>query len=787
MFLRILKKDLKRKKGINLILFIVIAVATIFLASSWNNMLVVSGGTDYFLDKAKIPAEYITLRHQTEGPAQLEEWLEKNSDIVKSYSVQQSVILQSSNVKLIQGGKTSEYETRNSIYLESVPEDYALVFDEDGNDISLNEGEVAVSVSEAGDKNISTGDKLQFTCGDVTKTLTVKVLVKEALFAGDMCGMIRFVLSEEDYEYLKAGTGVVLADHYFIDTDDTEAFDKAYGGESFAGTPAAISRDTIELIYVMDLIVAGMLTAIGICLIAMAVLVLRFTIVFTIEEEYREIGIMKAIGIRDMGIKSIYLVKYLALVIAGSIVGCIISFPVGNAMLKSVSKKMLLADSGHNWIFNVICAVLVVALVLSLCYLSMRKLNKLSVMDAIRSGQTGERFHKKSKMMLHKRKGMAVPFYLAVNDIVSNTKRYIALLLVFAVGIVLIIVPFNTINTMKSAEMAQEFALDSKADAYIDRIGKEEKSVYETTSQLKEGLKNEEEKFRAKGYDVTLNSGSLFFGAFQAEKESATLLMMQPVNSEGLHLTYMEGEAPILENEVAVSKKALRELGLNIGDSVDISINGVKNVFIITGTYQDYMQLGKSARMNPAIDLEDTPIFDYWVVQAYFEEDVDIEELKKQFPEYTFQTAQEIVNGNVGGVIDVIDNMRVWLITLMAGINMMITVLMMKMFMMNEKGQIAMLRSVGFRNVTIRAWQAIRIAGILAMSAVVAIPLSKLMDYLVLRPIFGIMGAEIKIEVIPLEVYVLYPGIMAVVILIAAIVNSASIKKIDIRELSNLE
>ncbi len=57
------------------------------------------------------------------------------------------------------------------------------------------------------------------------------------------------------------------------------------------------------MIYSFDMLMAALLILIGICLILIALLVLRFTLVFTLEEDYREIGIMKATGFRDFQIK----------------------------------------------------------------------------------------------------------------------------------------------------------------------------------------------------------------------------------------------------------------------------------------------------------------------------------------------------------------------------------------------------------------------------------------------------------------------------------------------------
>ena len=52
MLFRILKKDLKRKKTMNIILFLFVVLATMFVASGINNVVTVMNGTDYYLDKA---------------------------------------------------------------------------------------------------------------------------------------------------------------------------------------------------------------------------------------------------------------------------------------------------------------------------------------------------------------------------------------------------------------------------------------------------------------------------------------------------------------------------------------------------------------------------------------------------------------------------------------------------------------------------------------------------------------------------------------------------------------
>jgi len=53
MFFRILKKDMKRKKTMNIILFAFILLATMFVSSGLSNVAAVMNGTDYFLKKSR--------------------------------------------------------------------------------------------------------------------------------------------------------------------------------------------------------------------------------------------------------------------------------------------------------------------------------------------------------------------------------------------------------------------------------------------------------------------------------------------------------------------------------------------------------------------------------------------------------------------------------------------------------------------------------------------------------------------------------------------------------------
>lgn len=86
MYLRILKKDLKRKRTMNAIVLIFIVLATMFIASSANNMLTVATALDEYFEMAEVPDYWYATPYKEEA--------DRFSDFVKEngYGDRKSVV-----------------------------------------------------------------------------------------------------------------------------------------------------------------------------------------------------------------------------------------------------------------------------------------------------------------------------------------------------------------------------------------------------------------------------------------------------------------------------------------------------------------------------------------------------------------------------------------------------------------------------------------------------------------------------------------------------------------------
>lgn len=76
MLLQILKKDMMKRKGVNMILFLFITLSTVFLASSINNIMIVGTAVDYYMDYAHVPDVNIVMNSK-EDLDKINNWLDQ--------------------------------------------------------------------------------------------------------------------------------------------------------------------------------------------------------------------------------------------------------------------------------------------------------------------------------------------------------------------------------------------------------------------------------------------------------------------------------------------------------------------------------------------------------------------------------------------------------------------------------------------------------------------------------------------------------------------------------------
>lgn len=783
MYLRILKRDLKRKKTMNIILLLFIILAAMFVAGSINNMTSVMTALDGFFEKSNVPDYWFA----TTGEDEMERYEEFAEENNYEYSVIELIQVNPQDVFI--HGKEFEYSNTCSV---SGLSSSTKIFDKDDNElVHINDGEIYVTaeIADSDSNDFSVGNTtIEITVNGITKSFILKGSVKDALFGSSMLGMTRFLVSDNDFELLKNGTTDIYCVNAY--TDDEDYYEKFVGLE--LNNIFNINKSGIKMMYIMDMVIAAVFLIVSICLILISMVILKFTIGFTMSEEFREIGVMKAIGLKCGSIRMLYIIKYLVISIVGAAIGLGLSIPFGNMMLEEVSQKIVMEGAGGIWL-NVACAIFTAAVVVLFCFMCTGKIKKFSPIDAIRNGQSGERFKTKSKLTLEKSRLKPVVF-MALNDILSSMRRFISMILIFTLGLLLIVIPANTANTLQSENIIKWFNM-----AECDAVLSEEillRGDADTKVMLLERLEEIKNFLKKEGIEADVYQEVMFRMTISKDNKKASSLAFQGINGITCkEYDYLEGEAPGNVNEIAVTKQTCEKIDANIGDYVYVNNGSDTKKYIITATYQSMNNLGEGIRFYEDENLDYSYAKGCFGIQIRYRDNPSskqIEErnnlLAEKYPKLKVFTTGEYANYMIGDVASQIDNIKLFILIVVIVINMLVTVLMVKSFITKEKNEIVLLKALGFKNRYIVGWQTLRIGIVLIISIILMSALSEPLSKLVITPVFKIMGAEnMKFQIKPIEVYVFYPILLLIVTTLSAMLTSLQVRKISTSGISDIE
>ena len=790
MFFRILQKDLKRKKTMNIIIFLFVILAAMFVASSVNNILTVANGLDYYFEKAGLTQDYFILARA--GEETLDKLLTAEPS-VETYQTEPQIMASKGN--FTRGGEPS-FQFDSAGLILSIENAQLNYFDADNNVITeVGQGEVYITGSLLKNSSLNPGDTIMLDHSGTELTLTIAGPAKDALLGSEFIGNPRFLVHPDDYAKLMENETVrqsYLTNIYYIYTDDIPALREAVSDENGILFDADISL--IRMTYVMNMIVAGVLLVVSIGLILVSFTVLRFTIGFTIAEEFREIGVMKAMGIGSLAIRLLYLTKYLGIAVAGAAVGFAASVPFGNLLLESVSESMVLG-SRNSLAVGLVCSVSVVLLILFFCYSCTGRIGRLSPIDAVRNGQTGERFGKKSFLHLEKSR-LGTTGFLAVSDIASSPRQYGIITIVFSICLLIVMILSNTANTLCSDKllpllgMTYSDAYYVDADIIVEMLDNStgDEIVYETLHEIEDTLSDN--GMPAKCVIETQYKYSVTFGG-----HSVKLTFQQGKGTQANEYVYHEGMAPSAKNEIALTPQAAELIGAHIGDVVSINIGGEERDYMITAYFSCFNQLGEFGRLHEDAETNMYESSGSMSIQVNFTDQPDSEEITRRiermkdiFETERIHTAAEYVDINTG-VSDTVRAIDELVLVTTLIIAALVTVLMERSFIAMDEGEIALMKAMGFRSRNIIAQHTLRfcltVIGSALLASALCIPLTKLC----IDPIFHLIGSAygIDYEIKPLELFLVYPLAMLTVTVISAFLTSLCTKAITASQTSNIE
>lgn len=789
MYLNILKKDLKRKRSMNIIILLFIVLATMFVASSANNIVNVTSALDNYFEMANMP-DYLVTTMNKNIAVDIDKTV-KSASAVDSYATETILYLTVDN--LIYEDENIVSKGGTHLVHSDIGMNYFL---SDGSILKAVEpGEFYMTESKADALGVDVGDKLTIELNGVSHELVLADKIKDALFGSNQMSFTRYIISEEDFEDFLSTENV--EEYYggnlvYIYSSDMElALDQIKPIVDYG--VLTMDRALMESCYIFDMILVGILLVVSVMLILIAFVVLRFTILFTLSEEFCEIGVMKAIGISNFRIRGLYLVKYMGLSLIGAAIGLVFSFPYGE-MIKNVSAQTIIVGNYNPILVNMICAGLVVAVILLFCYGCTSRVKNMTPIDAIRNGQTGERFRKKSIMSLGKSK-LSVTSFLAFNDIVSAPKRYSIIGLTFFLCMSLMLILSATVSTMNSGSLATTFGW-AGCDIYLDCKIIADCMMEEGHEKLERYLDEMEQTLAENGIFAKCYQEMTFnLPVVLGEKES-NITVYQGIGTTMDMYEYTAGTAPQNTDEIAITRIAADMLKANIGDTVTIkTIDGDKK-YIISAFFQGMNMQGIGLRLHSDEYINYVQATGGIGTQIKFADNPDskeierrIEEIRRIFPDCeSVKTCAEETKEMLG-VADTLVAIKCFVVALTIILTSLITVLIERSFIEKEKGEIALMKAIGTRNGRIYAYHTLRFLFVGMIAVVIGEIFAMPLTHLCIDPIFKMMGMELAVDysINPVEMYLIFPLVILVTTIISAFLTSLYTKKIKSSDTASIE
>lgn len=766
MFYRIIRSDIRTSKGITLTTMLFVAAAAMLVSLSAILVVNLTGAIDHLMTQAKTP-HFLQMHSGQLNQARLTAFAEQNSK-VEDHQVLEFLNIEGAKIGM-DGHTLIDSVQDNGFSTQSRKFDYLL--DLDGKVIDVRGGEVYVPISYMKDGSIKAGGTV--TVGDTS--LTVAGFLRDSQMNSLLASSKRFLVSPADYaELAQYGTTEYLIEFRLKNLSMLGAFETDYTAAGLEGNGPVI---TYPLFRVLNAISDGLMIAVillaSVLVVIIAFLCIRFTLMATIESDYREIGVMKAIGLRVSDLKRIYLAKYAAIAALGSLLGLTLSFIFRGLLLENI--RLYMGESAHPAL-ALACGVLGVVLVFLtiVVYVNrvLKRFRRISAVEAIRYGTSQETRMGSRRFTLSGNRLLNTNVYLGVKDVVSRKGLYATMLAVLVISSFLMIVPQNLYHTISSRGFITYMGI---GDSDLRMDIQQTDHIAEKAAEVVRVMDEDQSVSRYAVLTTRALNVQLDHGAGERLKVELGDHSIFPV-------AYSEGRRPEAADEIALSAVNAKDLGKKPGDSLVLLLDGEPQTLTVSGIYSDVTNGGKTAK---AVFTTRSAEAMWSVIYAELADKSlvgsTVSEYARQFSYAKVSGIDEYVTQTFGSTIRSVGKAAWAALAVMLVLNVLITLLFMRMLVAKDRYPIAVMKSMGFRNSDLTVQYYTRSIFVLVIGMVLGTLLANTLGQILAGAVISYFGASsFKFVVHPLSAYLLCPLLMTGSVLIRAVTGTSGIGRIQI-------
>lgn len=675
MYWTLFKNDIKNNplQSFNIAFFIILSVA--FLSVAGQLAIQLNNSVHTLFENAKTP--HLLQMHSGEIDRARMDLFVKAHPEIEEYQILEFLNVDAS---LLSFNKHSlkDYVYDNGFSVQSPKFDFLL--DLKGKRIQPKDGEVYVPVFYQNLGLVQEGDFLNIR----EHKLRVAGFVRDSQMNTSLSVSKRFIVSENEYQKLeKWGKLEYLIEFRLHDLAKSSALESAYAEANLESNgPPFLSYQLFKLVNAFsDGIAIIALFLVGLLIIGISFLCIRFTLLAKLEEDYKELAVLKAIGLPLSRLKHLFLAKYLFIAGIASIGGFLVSFYLKRPFLNNM--KIFFGETkenGESYLVGFVLSVLVFLVIyLYMNHLAKRlqtlTLNETSIADKGR--------------VICSLSALPKVLQLVVSDFLFRRKMYFTLILVFVLSLFVLTIPMSIYATISDKNFVNYLGVGTY-EIRVD-ISAQSSSEKEINTLLEELKKDTLVK------KVALYTSQLV--DYKTEEGKRQKLWIDSGNQSQFPIQYIFGKAPLAEDEIALSKLASDELGKKEGDRLILLLGEKESPFVVSGIYSDLTNGGKSAKINFEIDSKD----ETWTMLAIgLKERVKASELIKAYQKRyffaKFTDTETYLNQIFGNTIEILKKTTLIALVISLFLIFLIVGLFVRMMYLKDRGQNAILKALGFNH-----------------------------------------------------------------------------------------
>lgn len=602
----------------------------------------------------------------------------------------------------------------NSFVAQSTRFDFLL--DTDGEVIQPEPGTVWLPLYYRELLDLSVGQRLTVAGPEHSRTLTVAGFLRDSQMNFSYSSSKRLLVSQPDLDALRETVGETGATEYLVQfrltsTGAAAQLESDYRAAGLESNGPSITWPLMVLVNTLSVgVTAAVMMLVTLLLVAIALLSVRFTLLTTIEQDYREIGVLRAIGLRTGDLRRLYSRRYLVLALIGAGLGLLASFGLDQLLLRDV--RLFLGPAGRTLpvvLVSVALSAAVVGSVVLAVRRILRRLRLVSPVQAVRAGASTQRGGSRLPRWLSvSRSPLPTNLLLGVREPLRRPGRYAVPLVIYTLASAILILPQMLLTTATSPDFITSMGA-SVSDMRMDQQPTDPTAAQDLDRSLTTDPRVDRHALLSTAAYTAPDADG---GEVTVKLESGDLTAFPVV--------YVHGSVPQADGEVALSGLQAEDLGADVGDPVVLTPSrGEPLALTVSGIYQDITNGGRTAKTVAPHTTEELMWTTAYVnLVAGTDVPATVAAFAADHQDLKVSSVDDYVDATIGGTLSALRDATAASLVVGLLVGAFVTALFMRMLMARDAAEIAAMRAIGFRDGHVRLQYVVRSVIVLVVGVV---------------------------------------------------------------------